>query len=161
MNQKSVEVFIPGPAGRLEGRYYKNEKEKSPIAIVLQPHPQYSGTMNNYFSFYGIIDKMIDSNNSLKPFSNNFIDKKEIIFLFDKLFSYLFKYKYWLISYNNKSYPDKSMMLSLLKKYAGKVDIYERKFNYQLSGSKNKNTNREYLFYCQDIYNNGTLNLGL
>ena len=47
MNQKSVEVFIPGPAGRLEGRYYKNEKEKSPIAIVLQPHPQYSGTMNN------------------------------------------------------------------------------------------------------------------
>ena len=52
-------------------------------------------------------------------------------------------------------------MLSLLKKYAGKVDIYERKFNYQLSGSKNKNTNREYLFYCQDIYNNGTLNLGL
>ena len=47
MKQKSVEVFIPGPAGRLEGRYYKNQKQKSPIAIVLQPHPQYGGTMNN------------------------------------------------------------------------------------------------------------------
>ena len=47
MKQKSVEVFIPGPAGRLEGRYFKNQKQKSPIAIVLQPHPQYSGTMNN------------------------------------------------------------------------------------------------------------------
>ena len=47
MKQKSVEVFIPGPAGRLEGRYFKNEKQSSPIAVVLQPHPQYSGTMNN------------------------------------------------------------------------------------------------------------------
>jgi len=47
MKQKSVEVFIPGPAGRLEGRYFKNRKQKSPIAIVLQPHPQYAGTMNN------------------------------------------------------------------------------------------------------------------
>ncbi len=47
MKQKSVEVFIPGPAGRLEGRYLKNKKQKSPIAIVLQPHPQYGGTMNN------------------------------------------------------------------------------------------------------------------
>ena len=47
MKQKSIEVFIPGPAGRLEGKYFKNKKPKSPIAIVLQPHPQYGGTMNN------------------------------------------------------------------------------------------------------------------
>ncbi len=47
MKQKSTEVFIPGPAGRLEAKYFKNQKEKSPIAIVLQPHPQYGGTMNN------------------------------------------------------------------------------------------------------------------
>ena len=47
MKQKSLEVFIPGPAGRLEGKYYKNPKFGSPVAIVLQPHPQYGGTMNN------------------------------------------------------------------------------------------------------------------
>ena len=46
MKQKSFEVFIPGPAGRLEAKYLKIKK-KSPIAIVLQPHPQYGGTMNN------------------------------------------------------------------------------------------------------------------
>ena len=45
--KKSLEVFIPGPAGRLEGKYYKNPKFGSPVAIVLQPHPQYGGTMNN------------------------------------------------------------------------------------------------------------------
>ena len=35
MNPKSTEVFIPGPAGRLEGKYYKNPKFGSPVAIVL------------------------------------------------------------------------------------------------------------------------------
>ena len=47
MKPKSTEIFIPGPAGRLEAKYYKNPKFGSPIAIVLQPHPQYGGSMNN------------------------------------------------------------------------------------------------------------------
>ena len=47
MKQKSLEIFIPGPSGRLEGKYFKNNKAGSPVAIVLQPHPQYGGTMNN------------------------------------------------------------------------------------------------------------------
>jgi uncharacterized protein len=47
MKPKSNEIFIPGPAGRLEGKYYKNPKFGSPVAIVLQPHPQYGGTMKN------------------------------------------------------------------------------------------------------------------
>ena len=47
MDSKIVEIFIPGPAGRLEGKYFKSERLNSPIAIVLQPHPQYSGSMNN------------------------------------------------------------------------------------------------------------------
>ena len=47
MKPKSTEIFIPGPAGRLEAKYYKNPKFGSPVAIVLQPHPQYGGSMNN------------------------------------------------------------------------------------------------------------------
>ena len=47
MKPKSTEIFIPGPAGRLEAKYYKNSKFGSPVAIVLQPHPQYGGSMNN------------------------------------------------------------------------------------------------------------------
>ena len=47
MDNKIVEVFIPGPAGRMEAKYYKSNKITSPIALVLQPHPQYGGTMNN------------------------------------------------------------------------------------------------------------------
>ena len=47
MDKKVSELFIPGPAGRLEAKYYKNEKKTTPVALVLQPHPQYGGTMNN------------------------------------------------------------------------------------------------------------------
>ena len=47
MKPKSTEIFIPGPVGRLECKYYKNPKFGSPIAVVLQPHPQYGGSMNN------------------------------------------------------------------------------------------------------------------
>ena len=41
------EVIMPGPEGRLEGRYHKSEDKNAPIAVVLHPHPLYGGTMNN------------------------------------------------------------------------------------------------------------------
>lgn len=41
------EVIFNGPAGRLEGRYSGTADDTSPIALVLHPHPQYGGTMNN------------------------------------------------------------------------------------------------------------------
>ncbi len=41
------EVIINGPAGRLEARYHHNQKSDAPIALILHPHPQFSGTMNN------------------------------------------------------------------------------------------------------------------
>jgi alpha/beta superfamily hydrolase len=42
------EVIFPGPEGRLEGRYHPHKgKRDAPIAIILHPHPQFGGTMNN------------------------------------------------------------------------------------------------------------------
>ena len=41
------EVIFPGPEGRLEGRYHPQKNRDAPIAIVLHPHPQFGGTMNN------------------------------------------------------------------------------------------------------------------
>jgi alpha/beta superfamily hydrolase len=41
------EVIFPGPDGRLEGRYHPQRDRDAPIAIVLHPHPQFGGTMNN------------------------------------------------------------------------------------------------------------------
>ncbi|MBR3662109.1 MAG: alpha/beta hydrolase [Alphaproteobacteria bacterium] len=42
-----VEVLFNGHAGRLEGRYYKSGRPNAPVALILHPHPQYGGTMNN------------------------------------------------------------------------------------------------------------------
>jgi alpha/beta superfamily hydrolase len=41
------EVIIAGPEGRLEGRYQHGKEADAPIVIVLHPHPEHGGTMNN------------------------------------------------------------------------------------------------------------------
>jgi uncharacterized protein len=41
------DVIFAGPDGRLEGRYHPAPKPHAPIAMILHPHPQAGGTMNN------------------------------------------------------------------------------------------------------------------
>jgi alpha/beta superfamily hydrolase len=41
------EVMINGPEGRLEGRYLHSKLPNAPIGLILHPHPQHGGTMNN------------------------------------------------------------------------------------------------------------------
>ena len=45
------EVMINGPIGRLEGRYHHHPDPTAPIAVVLHPHPQHGGTMNNRVTY--------------------------------------------------------------------------------------------------------------
>ena len=51
MKNGNKEIFIPGPSGRIQAKYVKNKTQGAPIALVLQPHPQYGGTMNNRVVF--------------------------------------------------------------------------------------------------------------
>src|SRR5215469_1750955 len=54
------EVTINGPAGRLEARYTASQQENAPIALLLHPHPQHGGTMNNkvvYTLFHGFLHR--------------------------------------------------------------------------------------------------------
>jgi alpha/beta superfamily hydrolase len=49
------EVIFNGPAGRIEGRYQPSKIKRAPLALILHPHPQFGGTMNNqivYNLFY-------------------------------------------------------------------------------------------------------------
>ena len=58
MKNEDKEIFIPGPSGRIQAKYIKGKLQGAPVALVLQPHPQYGGTMHNrivfetYNSFY-------------------------------------------------------------------------------------------------------------
>ena len=47
MKHANAEVFINGPDGKLEAKYIQSKRENSPIALILHPHPEYGGTMNN------------------------------------------------------------------------------------------------------------------
>ena len=54
------EVIIAGPDGRLEGRYHHAKQPNAPIALVLHPHPQYGGTMNNkvvYTTYHAFVQQ--------------------------------------------------------------------------------------------------------
>jgi hypothetical protein len=41
------EVIFNGPDGRIEGRYHHSKLPNASLALLLHPHPQYGGTMNN------------------------------------------------------------------------------------------------------------------
>ncbi len=114
-------------------------------ADIIYLDPPYPGTMNDYFGFYGFLDEFI-AQKKLKPFSNNFVDRKTVIKDFDYLFSKSYKYKHLLLSFNSSSYPDKEIIFNLLKKYFNSVDLKEKKHNYQITGKQNKKLNSEYLF---------------
>lgn len=45
------EINFNGPDGRLEGRYHHSRQENAPIALLMHPHPQHGGTMNNRVVF--------------------------------------------------------------------------------------------------------------
>jgi alpha/beta superfamily hydrolase len=45
------EVIFNGPEGRLEGRYHQSKRSTPPIALMLHPHPQHGGTMNNRVTY--------------------------------------------------------------------------------------------------------------
>lgn len=45
------EVIFNGPDGRLEGRYHHGKSPSAPLALLLHPHPQHGGTMNNKVVF--------------------------------------------------------------------------------------------------------------
>lgn len=54
------EVIINGPVGRLEARYHHEEASERPIALILHPHPQFGGTMNNqivYHLYYAFVER--------------------------------------------------------------------------------------------------------
>jgi len=45
------EFTFNGPDGRLQGHYHPGRGDNAPIALLLHPHPQHGGTMNNRVVF--------------------------------------------------------------------------------------------------------------
>ena len=46
------EIMFIGEKGRIEGRWHPGKSRNAPIAIILHPHPQFGGTMNNPVTYH-------------------------------------------------------------------------------------------------------------
>tara|TARA_R110000868_G_scaffold190862_1_gene434855 strand:+ start:155352 stop:155990 length:639 start_codon:yes stop_codon:yes gene_type:complete len=45
------DITFQGPEGRIEGKYFQAADPNAPIALVMHPHPQHGGTMNNKVTY--------------------------------------------------------------------------------------------------------------
>tara|TARA_Y100000590_G_C15592430_1_gene966629 strand:- start:210 stop:866 length:657 start_codon:yes stop_codon:yes gene_type:complete len=79
MKVKNKEIFIPGPSGRIQAKYFKSKQQGAPVALVLQPHPQYGGTMNNRI-VYETYNCFYKNNFSVIRINFRGVDKSDGIF---------------------------------------------------------------------------------
>ncbi len=70
------EVIFNGAEGRLEGRYSHSTLSNPPVALVLHPHPQHGGTMNNKVT-YNIFHSFAKNNFSVMRFNFRGVGKSE------------------------------------------------------------------------------------
>lgn len=74
-----------------------------------------------------------------KKYSGFDTKKKEIISSFEKLFKSAAPISNWIISYNDRSFPDTTQMVSMIKKYKNDV-----------GGKGSVKGSREILFICTE-----------
>jgi len=79
MKIENKEIFIPGPSGRIQGKYFKSKQKGAPVALVLHPHPQYGGTMNNRI-VYETYNCFYKNNFSVVRINFRGVDKSDGIF---------------------------------------------------------------------------------
>lgn len=70
------EVLISGPVGRIEARYHQGKIRNAPLAIVLHPHPEYGGTMNNKVT-YALFRAFVDQGFSTLRFNFRGVGRSE------------------------------------------------------------------------------------
>lgn len=112
--------------------------------------PPYTGTMNNYFGFYGLLDSYVSSS-VRHPFDNHFMDKKQAIKLFERLIGSLKPFKYWLLSYNNVSQPSRDELARMLGQNGRTVTILETPHVYKVTGKETKKNHKEILFLVENV----------
>ncbi|VTU51876.1 DNA adenine methylase [Latilactobacillus sakei] len=126
--------------------------EKYPTGDLLYLDPPYPGTMNNYDGFYGAFDLMFDKKNSHINLTSqkDFLDQMHLI-----LKNAQNGYKYAMISLNNSIKPSFTEFSEMISHF-GKVSIFDKKHNYQVSGSDTKQKNIELLALIE--FDKNTLN---
>ena len=64
-----VDILISGPEGKIEAQYSHNNKDDSPIVILLHPDPSKGGTMHTKIIFKHILPNALTPIITFAPFS--------------------------------------------------------------------------------------------
>ena len=108
-----VDLLIPGPEGKIEAKYSHNNKDDSPIVILLHPDPSKGGTMHTkiIFKMYKIFVKAGFSTIRFNRYGKGQIMRQH----HDHIHS--------LFDGNEKGIPVLSFILNLNDNYRG-ADLY-------------------------------------
>ncbi len=119
--------------------------------------PPYCGCHPDYQAFYHFLETFVEYwkdkqfINGTKAYfpkkDSGFVQKTEVKLSFERLFENSRHIPYWLISYNSKGYPDKDVMIEMIKKYK-QVKIFEYEYQNHYGGKGSRKGTKEYLFYC-------------
>jgi adenine-specific DNA methylase len=119
--------------------------------------PPYCDSHADYQGFYHLLEtyteywKDKEFVNGIKRYEpkryGGFDAKSEVIENFEKLFEFSNEIPYWLISYNNRSYPDIQTFEKLISKYRD-VKIEYKTYQYGRGGKGSVAGSKEILFVC-------------
>ena len=119
-------------------------KEIKKVDLVYMD-PPYPSTMNNYDAFYGLFDEALGEAMHHTDFTN----KTTFLVNLESLISSLVgKTDYIVLSQNTRVKPEPEVIEKMLSRF-GRVDIKEKKHNYQVTGKGNKNSSKELLFILE------------
>jgi adenine-specific DNA-methyltransferase len=119
--------------------------------------PPYCDSHPDYQSFYHLLEtyteywKDKEFVNGVKRYEpqrfSGFDKKKDVITSFEKLFESAAHIPYWLISYNNRSFPDIETFEGILSKYKN-VQVEHKEYTNSRGGKGSVAGSKEILFVC-------------
>jgi len=131
--------------------------KKTKDVDLLYLDPPYCCSHADYQSFYHLLEtftnywkdkEFINSTKMYFPKRKSGFDiKKEAINSFEKLFSNSASIPFWVISYNNRSYPKQEELVKLISKYKN-VEVFKKKYENNVGGKGSVKNSYELLFFC-------------
>lgn len=120
--------------------------------------PPYCNSHADYQSFYHVLEtyteywkdkQFVNRTKRYEPkrFSG-FDKKKDVISSFNKLFEYSNQIPYWLISYNDRSYPNIQELTNIISKYRD-ITIERKMYEDSVGGKGSVAKSNEVLFVCK------------
>lgn len=132
--------------------------EALPPVDMIYLDPPYVNSHPDYQGYYHLLEtlvnywkdkKFINSIHRYEPkIHSGFDTKKDIMASFGRLFLLSKKIPYWLISYNDRSYPDKKTILDMIEPYK-RVEVIEKPYMNSVGGKGSVKGCNELLFICR------------